>query len=173
MKGPYKDNKKFKLNKDTDIYNVDAASLNNLYDWGQTETPNWGVNSKYTKEYWDTELPMKGSIYNAMDPYQEEYEWGEAERQILFQKWTGKLVRLIPVPDYGYNSYNTWIRGPASSDTSRTMWETSHPAGIGTVISLSDKANYKGQWHASVLWPDGLISYENISDLILVGDSGP
>ena len=114
---------------------------------------------------------MKGSIYNAMDPYQEEYEWGEAERQLLLNKWEGKLVRLIPVPDYGYNSYSTWIRGPASSDTSRTSWETSNPAGVGTVISLDSKPNYKGQWGANVLWPDGLISYENIADLILITGS--
>lgn len=173
MKGPFKDNKKkYKLSKDADIFNVDAKSLNELYDWGtlRDEGKSWKVDPTYIKEAYSADLPLKGSANPGMDPYQVHYEWTEQERELLVKKWVSALVRLIPVPDWGNNYWPLTVRpGHGQPKSSRNEWDiSSRPNGIGTVIELADRPNYKGQWGASILWSDGLMSYENIADLVII-----
>ena len=174
MKGPFKSNKKYKLNKLTDSYKVSAESLNNLYDWGisklNEDISGWNVDPTYIKEAYSADLPLKGSANPGMDPYQIHYEWTEQERKLLVEKWVGALVRLIPIPDWTNNYWPLNMQpGRGQPKSSRNDWDVSNkPKGLGTVIELEKEPNYKGQWNASILWSDGLMSYENIADLIII-----
>lgn len=107
-------------------------------------------------------------------------------------RWLGALVRFRPMyydsttPSYIWtaipNPYtvgtsipnHTGTGGYDDSTISRLAWPAADIDGqaylsyTGTVISVDDQPNYKGQYHVSVLWADGPITYENIADLEII-----
>ena len=111
-------------------------------------------------------------------------EWNAEERDVVHGTWSGALVRFIPTaPHFGGDPWK-WVPGyenfqyPKHHKESRAGGKLPedliHTAGTGTIISVDDNPNYKGQWMVDVLWSDGIMSYENINDLVIVapGSSG-
>ena len=180
MKG-WKDNQKkyiVKLDNSDDVWTAGPDLLNNLYDWG-----NLADYTKDNKQEWDAyykgeyvrgayqgNLPMKGSVLSAMDPYQENYELQKADHAAILKKWGGAVIRFHPHTAYNmlYSPLVAPIHPAQSNSTSRQDWSEAPFTKCGTVVHIDDKPNYKGQWHVTILWPDGLMSYENISDLTIV-----
>jgi hypothetical protein len=180
MKG-FKDNqKKYTLNiaSSEDVLNADASTLNDIYDWGfetglkadlATSHEIWTKGS-YVQDAYAGHLPIGGSILSSMDPYQGNPELRKLAYEDILKQWSGTLVRFHPHTAYSmlYSPVIPPIKRTPSQTTSRQDWTEEHYTSHGTVISISSMPNYKGQWHATVLWPDGLMSYENIGDLIVV-----
>ena len=181
MKG-WKDNQKkynVELTSSYDVWDCSTEKLDNLYDWGDLSLSSY----EFDKGEWDTyykgtyargayhsDLPMKGSVLSAMDPYQENYELQKADHAAILKKWGGAVIRFHPYTAYNmlYSPLVAPIHPAQSNSTSRQDWSEAPFTKCGTVVHIDDKPNYKGQWHVTILWPDGLMSYENISDLTIV-----
>jgi hypothetical protein len=111
------------------------------------------------------------------------------------ERWLGALVRFRPMyyntgaPSYAWHAtlQNPYTVGTAMSNfpgsgqadnsmstISRLAWPDRDDESqvylsyTGTVIDIDDQPNYKGQYHVSVLWADGPITYENIGDLEII-----
>lgn len=183
MKG-WKDNQKkytIKLDTSDDVWGAEPDLLNDLYDWGDLNLAKYENNKRvwdayykgtYARGAYIGDLPMKGSVLSAMDPYQERYELQKADYEHILKKWSGTVVRFHPYTSHSMNMLYSPIVTPTTpaynQSTSRQDWSEPHYNKCGTVVQVDSKPNYKGQWHVTILWPDGLMSYENISDLTIV-----
>ena len=158
--------------KEYDSWTIDvkSADLNSL----SLDSLNDGI---WLKEWgYNAKVPLAGSwVEDVMKPDvgQNDYHLSEQERKSVHNTWTGAVVHFVPMAVAGY----PWVPGYHNFDYtgSGKKSRAAHfpadqvPSGsTGTIISVDMKPNYKGQWMANVLWSDGMLSYENINDLVIV-----
>ena len=166
MYKPIKDNKKkYKLASNTDLWSVDNETLNKLYDWGIDSNDNFWC--KDLGDGWNqkTTLPLAGSF--GADPYNDAYHLAQQDAERIYGQFHGAIVRFAPT-SYFNDVYTSLTIEPISGPDTSRLDDPKIFKGQGTVIDIDKKPNYKGQWHASILWSDGRVSYENLSDITIV-----
>jgi hypothetical protein len=135
------------------------------YDFG------WG-------DYKDKYASIKKSIDNIYDyDYSpnptDVYNIEQQEADRVRREWRGALVRFntryYNSENYGPGSYST-LTVTSGPHASRLYDDESceYLKHTGTVVDVSRKSNYKGQWCVTIMWSDALLSYENILDVQII-----
>ncbi len=124
----------------------------------------WSDNKSYDEWQWERVTPSL-SVYN-----DEQYDAEEIKK-----KWSGALVKFstyLYARSMGVNIYDPGNYGLNIHSENSSRKDLPHSADVyrhtGTVFEVDSRPNYRGQWCVSVLWSDGMISYENILDLEII-----
>ena len=138
----------------------DSAVLNPL----DSDISIWTADIDNSYDKWSWELPPRGQdIYS---------KYQEAAEEIT-ARWAGALVKFGQylyargLSLYDPPNLNVYHRSETTSriDSPEGVDQMKYP---GTVFEVDERPNYKGNWCVSVLWSDGIISYENILDLEII-----
>jgi len=117
--------------------------------------------------------------YEATDPYTYNPTGVQRTRakdaEEVRARWAGSLVQFSsPYYPRGLAAYpDLVVTSPMAEhnpNVSRKVRGTddTRPCCMGTVIKVDSQPGYRDQWCVSILWSDGVISYENILDLEIV-----
>ena len=148
----------------------------------------YGAPSYSPKDYWDFEEKSDGIpkkiyddwVYETTEPYNIDsvgiHNSRLVDKEEVHARWAGALVQFSsPYYPRGITAFpdlivTTTVHPPHSPELSRKVRgrEDTRPQYTGTVINVDDKPGYRGQWCVSILWADGIISYENILDLEII-----
>ncbi len=157
-----------------DDYTYDASGLLK----GSMGPPGWDVTGSAANAY----------PYGAYD-YSDLYDYGytpkekvgiyntqQKDLEEIKAEWLGALVRFNT---RYYNMGLSVFNGPPTlssvyddplkpSQSRMSDDDYDYLNHTGTVISVAEHTNYKGQWCVTVMWSDGMLSYENILDLQII-----
>ena len=165
MKKPVKNNKKSDLEKTLlDSHDLDIkGSIYQDYDFG------WGIDGN---SYTYSDIYDYGFTYSK-DP-KDVYMIQQEEASKVKAEWAGALVRFN-TRYYNRGITSVFSGAPSTiidtggSNTSRLSDEDyDYLKHTGTVISVATNSNYKSQWCATIMWSDGMLSYENVLDLQII-----